>query len=230
MTPKDACKDAPLTHSPNWLHQLLPKLRAFFMLKFFAVWLLGALFFTGYFLTLKFPQFAVTTMPVTALDHWIKFSPSALALYVSLWFYVPLAPGLLDDKRELFDYYRAMIVLSLVGLLIFFFWPTASPRPDIDWSQFPSYGPLKKVDGSGNALPSLHAAFAVYTAMWMHRYLRRVAAPFAVQALNGLWCVGILYSTLATKQHVAVDIYAGSMLGWLAALLHVRWLRGRYAE
>ena len=39
---------------------------------------------------------------------------------------------------------------------------------------------------------------------------------------NWTWCTGIIYSTLATRQHVAVDVLAGLMLGVLAATLSLR--------
>ena len=35
--------------------------------------------------------------------------------------------------------------------------------------------------------------------------------------INGGWCAGIVYSTLAVRQHVAVDVLAGLALGVLAA-------------
>jgi membrane-associated phospholipid phosphatase len=40
--------------------------------------------------------------------------------------------------------------------------------------------------------------------------------------INGGWCSAIVYSTLATRQHVAVDIAAGLLLGGLAAWLSLR--------
>lgn len=39
---------------------------------------------------------------------------------------------------------------------------------------------------------------------------------------NWTWCIGIIYSTLATRQHVTVDVLAGLMLGVLAAYLPLR--------
>ena len=54
------------------------------------------------------------------------------------------------------------------------------------------------------------------------RLLRYLGAPHWLRALNWLWCLGILYSTLATKQHVAIDLYAGVALGLAVALLRPR--------
>lgn len=211
----------------DWARVLWRGFKAHFWLKMACAWLLALGFFPGYFLLLKFPLWPVTWMPVSAPDRWIGFWPGALWLYVSLWIYVPLAPGLLADRRELADYYRAMVVLSLGGLAVFLLWPTASPRPPIDWMQHPPFGPIIAADDVGNALPSLHAAFAVFTAIWLDRLLRRVDAPLWPRIANACWGLGILYSTIATRQHVAVDIAAGSALGWLAAALHAWWLRSR---
>jgi membrane-associated phospholipid phosphatase len=92
------------------------------------------------------------------------------------------------------------------------------PDADVDWSRHPSVAFLKSVDAAGNACPSMHVAFAVLSALWMQRLLSRMGAPRALQAVNGLWCLTILYSTLAIKQHVALDLYAGALLGAAIAL------------
>jgi membrane-associated phospholipid phosphatase len=52
--------------------------------------------------------------------------------------------------------------------------------------------------------------------------LRRFGAPLWMLIFNGAWCIGIVYSTLATRQHVAVDVLAGLLLGALAAYLSLR--------
>ena len=36
--------------------------------------------------------------------------------------------------------------------------------------------------------------------------------PAWVQALNMLWALGIVYSTLATRQHVLLDVLGGTLL------------------
>jgi hypothetical protein len=205
-----------------WHIQVGRRMRAHIVLKHVAIVALFVPFFAVYFLLLDYPVLAVTTVPRTGLDALVGFQPESLWLYASLWFYVPIAPSLIFDRRDLMTYYKAMIVLSVVAMFVFLVWPTASPRPDVDWTQFPAFGPLIEADGAGNALPSLHAAFAVFTAIWIDRLLRCVGAPGLLRMVSALWCVGILWSTLATGQHVAVDLYSGCALGWLAAELHRR--------
>lgn len=182
-------------------------------------------FFAVYFWVLNHPQFPVTIIPFTAVDRWLGFQPAALPLYLSLWFYVSLAPALIIDRRELWSMGVAWVALSAVGLGIFLFWPTTVPPSDIDWSQHPSIAWLKSTDAAGNACPSLHVAFAVFSAVWFERLLRQMNAKRWVRALNWLWCVGILYSTIATRQHVALDVLAGTVLGAIMGGVHLRWLR-----
>ncbi|SDS12950.1 PAP2 superfamily protein [Opitutus sp. GAS368] len=182
-------------------------------------------FFAAYFWVLRHPQFPVTLMPLTTVDRWIGFQPAALPLYLSLWFYVSLAPALLVDRRELASYGLACVALSVAGLGIFLLWPTAVPPPDVDWLQHPSFAFLKAADATGNACPSLHVAFAVFSAVWFERLLGRLGAGLAVHLLNWAWCLGILYSTIAIRQHVFLDVFAGAGLGALAAGAHLRWLR-----
>lgn len=208
-----------------WHRGLLPRAAALFWFKTGSACLIAVAFFSAYFALLDHPLFPVTPMPATALDRLIGFQPAALPLYVSLWLYISLPPGLLDTRRDLLRYYAGVAGLAITGLAIFLCWPTASPRPDIDWARYPMFGPLLAVDRAGNAMPSLHAAFAVFTAIWFDRLLRHPHDSGVVRAVNGLWCLGILYSTMATRQHVAVDVYAGIALGIAAAAVHGRFLR-----
>jgi len=179
-------------------------------------------FFAAYLYLLRHPLFRPTVMPLTPLDRWIGFEPAALVLYVSLWPYVALAPVLLVDARDLAAFAVAWIVLGATGLTIFLFWPTAIPPADVDWAVHPHFGFLKHLDAAGNACPSLHVAFAVFTAAWFRRLLAFLRAGPVIQVVNWLWCGAILYSTVATRQHVVIDVVAGALLGLAVAFLHQR--------
>ncbi|HEY0947411.1 MAG TPA: phosphatase PAP2 family protein [Opitutaceae bacterium] len=181
-----------------------------------------SVFFAGYFATLKSPLFPVTTIPLTAVDRWVAFRPESILLYVSLWIYVALPPALLRQKRELVGYGLAAAVLGTAGLGIFLFYPTTILRPNIDWTQYPAFAFLQEIDAAGNACPSLHVAFAVFSAFALDRVLRKAGGGRVLRFVNVAWCVGILYSTLATKQHVAIDLAAGTVLGFAAVALHRR--------
>jgi len=180
-----------------------------------------AAFFVGYFWVLHHPMADVTVMPLTAIDRMVPFRPEALLLYASLWVYVSIVPALLKNFRELSSYGVATLALSAIGLGIFLAWPTAVPQFEVDMTRHPSISVLRGVDRAGNACPSLHVAFAIFTGIWMDRVLREMQATRVVLVLNWLWCLGIVYSTIATRQHVFLDVIAGSILGAIIAALHL---------
>jgi len=200
------------------------------MLRFWPTKMIGSIvsmsaFFVVYFWILNHPLFPLTTIPRTFLDTLVPFFPPALFLYVSLWVYVPLAPSLLGTRRELWCYLLAAAALSVIGFAVFLLWPSSVPRPEPNAGAAPSLLYLKAVDASGNAFPSLHVAFAVFTALWLRRLLRDLGAGPLSRALNWAWCAGIVYSTLAIRQHVALDALAGAALGAAVALTHLRIMR-----
>lgn len=209
----------------NWLHQAGVRVFTWWPVKMAGTTLVMTVFFAAYFWVLKHPLFPVTTMPITAVDRLVAFRPEALPLYLSLWFYVSLAPALLIERREIVSYALATVGMSVIGLVIFLVWPTNVRWPDVDWSQHPAFAFLQSVDAAGNACPSLHVAFAVFTAVWLNRLLQQMGAGRLVRVFNWLWCLGILYSTVAIRQHVALDVIAGAGLGAIVAVMHLRWLR-----
>lgn len=184
-----------------------------------------ALFFGAYFYVLKHPAYPVVVMPVTAVDRLVPFQPLFFYLYITLWIYVSLPPALLVTRRELYRYGVAMAATCLAGLCIFYFWPTAVPVSDVDWALYPDMEFLKNLDAAGNACPSLHVATAVFSGIWLHHLLRGFGASPSMLFVNAIWCAGIVYSTMAVRQHVAVDVVAGLAFGVLAAVLSLRYHR-----
>lgn len=221
MTPRPAIP-AP------WYRQAAQVVTRHFYLKSIGTMIFISLFFSAYFYLLKHPAYPVTVMPFTLLDSLISFQPSALPVYLSLWVYVSLPPAFLATREELYGYGVAIALTCLAGLLVFYFWPTSAPAADIDWTRYPEMLFLKNMDASSNACPSLHVVTAFFSGIWLHHLLRRLAFPWWLLLINGAWCAAIVYSTLATRQHVAVDIGAGLLLGGLAAWLSLRYhMRGR---
>ncbi|GAB2889141.1 hypothetical protein GCM10027046_17020 [Uliginosibacterium flavum] len=206
----------------SWLKRFLRVLWPCFWLKAIGTSAFTTVFFLGYVHLLKHPYAPVTIMPRTLLDDWISFQPLALLPYVSLWVYVSTPPMFMVRHREIIAYGVRAAVLCGLGLAFFYLWPTAVPLADIDWARYPGVAFLKGVDAAGNACPSLHVATAVFSAIWLHQLLRAFGTGRMGLVFNWLWCLAIAYSTLATKQHVAVDVLAGAALGagvaWLSLL------------
>ena len=176
-------------------------------------------FFLAYIYLLKNPAFPVAIMPVMEVDRLVGFEPLALPAYLSLWTYVSLPPMLMLTRREVIEYGGWIGSLCLVALAIFYFWPSAVPPANIDWAKYPGVGFLKGVDAAGNACPSLHVATAVFSAFWLHWRLSSVGLGSGSRLFSACWCVAIVYSTMATKQHVAVDVVTGVALGGVVAWL-----------
>jgi membrane-associated phospholipid phosphatase len=93
----------------------------------------------------------------------------------------------------------------------------------MDWSQYPGMAFLKGIDASGNACPSLHVAPAVFSAFWLDWWFLSFGAGFGFRLISVTWCVAIVYSAMATKQHVAIDVVTGGILGWSFALGYRKW-------
>ncbi len=202
-----------------WYRQAAGVIPEHLVLKSIGTTVFISVFFFAYFHVLRHPAYPTTVMPVIWLDRLISFEPLALPAYLSLWLYVSLLPAFFATRPELYRYGLAMTLMCVFGLSIFYFWPTAAPAPDIDWTQYPEMDFLKNIDASGNALPSLHVATAVFSGVWFHHLLRRFGGPLWILMLNWTWCIAIIYSTLAVRQHVTVDVAAGLVLGGVAAWL-----------
>ena len=181
-------------------------------------------FFVLYLYTQHHPQAAVTQIPATALDDWIGFQAWALWLYLSLWVYTALPVALQPTFWTLARYGLWTGSLCALALAVFWWWPTSvsqavGQRPGASGMLAVLYA----VDTNGNALPSLHVAGAVFSAVVLATQLRAIAAPRWTHGLSVLWCAGIVYSTLAIKQHLLWDVLAGAALGVTLAALPWAW-------
>ena len=207
----------------TWIAQLWVRMRHLLALKVIGTTAFTWLFFIGYFHLLRHPVYPVTVMPLTALDTLIPFAPPALFAYLSLWFYVGIAPGLQLGFWELIVYGLWIGALCLTGLALFYFWPTQIPMLPRDVSGLPGFAMLQGVDAAGNACPSMHVAVAIFTALRIDEVLRRTTSPAWIRWTNTGWFLAIALSTLAVKQHVVLDVVAGAALGMVFVLPSMRW-------
>ena len=207
----------------TWVDRLTLRMRRHFLLKLVGTTVFVSLFFVGYLHVLHHPAFEVTVMPLTALDALIVFQPQALFAYLSLWLYLGIGPGLQLTFLELVAYAAWLSALCLVGLCIFYWWPTQVPALSFDVSVYAGFEMLKGIDAAGNACPSLHVAVAAFTLIRVRAVLRRIGAPIALGLCNAAWFAAIAWSTLATRQHVVLDVVAGALLGMAFAYPSLRW-------
>ena len=208
---------------PAWQAEVRQRLCAWWWLKGLGVTAFIWLFFLAYFELLKNPASPSTEVTLTALDHAVPFHPPWLWVYLSLWVYVSLAPALQRSFWPLLVYGLWAGALCLTGLTLFYFFPSHVPLVIQESSSFPGFELLRGVDAAGNACPSMHVAIAAFSAVSLNQLLRQAHTPAALRWLNAAWCVAIIYSTLAIKQHVVLDVVAGLLLSLPFAWAVVRW-------
>jgi membrane-associated phospholipid phosphatase len=214
----------------RWTVELGKRARRGFLLTLILTTFLTGVFFIGYFYVQRHPAHVPIIMPLSALDQMIPFQPQALLAYVSLWIYIGAGPGLQRTFAELAVYGLWVSALCIVGLAIFYFWPTQVPPLTLDATDFPGVAVLRRLDKTSNACPSMHVAVAIFTAVRLDEVLRSTRSPLPLRLLNAAWFLVIVYSTLAIKQHVVLDVAAGALLGLIFALPSLRWRPYAYRD
>lgn len=203
--------DSPVS-STRWLRALWLRCKTLWPLKLVGNTVATIGFFPLYFWIMKNAGQA-WVLPLTAFDRLIAFWPAVLPIYLSLWGYIALPVLLAKDKRELWSFSFGCAAMTAFALVVFWFMPTAIPNFTIDATPGTSLHFLKTVDSAGNAFPSLHVSFSVFACIVLARQLRDAAAPAWLRLFNVAWAVAIVYSTMAVRQHVLIDVLGGLALG-----------------
>ncbi len=168
-----------------------------------------------YFALQRLAPDPLRVIPEIWLDRVIGFDPAWTPLYLSVCALVPLSVLLANRDAQPKAFARGLAALCGVCFVGFVFVPAVGPRPsaEIIAGLEGAYPWLVSVDGARNAFPSLHAGLTVFC---MSFALRVTQAPFGLRALGWCWAAAVLYATLATKQHFALDVMVGGAVGALA--------------
>lgn len=148
-------------------------------------------------------------------DQLIPFNGNAVWIYMSIYLLMPIGPFLMNKRTEIARYAMGIVLIGALADIVFIFWPTVCPRPDPAGTVF-AYRTLVMIDNPFHACPSLHGAFAIFSALCAGRVLREMQKGFLWHGCVWLWAMLILLATLLTKQHMLADIVAGSALGCCA--------------
>lgn len=203
----------------EWPREIARRVLVLWPLKALGTSAFMALFFLAYFSILHYPIRNPAVMPQIALDRWIAFTPASYPVYVSLWVYVSLPPALMGNFRALLHHGLWVAALCLFCLALFWLFPTQTPDFGVDWSLYPALATIKGIDAAGNAFPSLHVASAVFSALWLDRLMSVITAPMWLRGISLAYCLAIGWSTMASLQHVALDVLAGAAVGLVFALV-----------
>ena len=155
----------------------------------------------------------VITMPSGRIDYLIPINFDFVWIYHS-WLLLPIAVGFLTNMWSLLKRFAwSIFAVNAVSFLVFVCLPTEAPRP-IDVANAPKlYLWTIQIDEPTNACPSLHASVTVLSSIFAIFVLGRFRWAWLGRAFTVLWAIGILWSTLATRQHVFIEIAIGSVLG-----------------
>ncbi len=199
------------------MKRLIHRLLAHWWLKLALGTALTLIFCAGYFGLQAHPLRPATTLSLSLIDRAVAFAPRWVWVYQSVYLLLPFA-WLCESKEQLRRYAWGFVIVMLVGFACFAFWPVAGPRPLVALADEPLYRVLVSYDTPLNSFPSLHLAWATYSACVAIAVTDGVLRRWLL-CLLPLWVALIGYATLATKQHYFVDLPPGIALGWLAQRL-----------
>jgi membrane-associated phospholipid phosphatase len=182
-----------------------------------------AIFFSFYFSIMNTPGSAVTIQTLTALDLLIPFQAQWFYVYASLWVYASIAPALMPNFLKLLEFGIFIALLCAIGLIIFYFFPTSVPYETGSLSNAALLKPLRDIDQTGNAFPSLHVACAIFCGLSLNTILRDIKSPPSIRYTNTAWCLAIIFSTLAIKQHTIIDVIGGIVLATTIHSIYRHW-------
>jgi membrane-associated phospholipid phosphatase len=203
---------------------IVSRLRTESALKLILLVVLNVWVYVPYLFLQRHHFFPATNMTSSFFDRRISFSDKAVWLYLSIYLLMPVGPFLMNSRKQIFRYAIGIVLISLFANIIFLFWPTFCSRPSFGGTNV-AYRTLTAIDNSFHAFPSLHAAFAVYSALCGGLVLREIGSRSFWRISLWFWAFLILYATLATKQHVVADIIAGGALGFgIYACVFKEWI------
>jgi hypothetical protein len=173
------------------------------------------------------PLFPATVMEPTAIDRAIPFVEGTSWIYLSYFLLLPIAVIAIPTSRDMNRFALDVAFIAILSSLVFMFYPTAVERPSGPATDL-AYRLVLAVDAPTNACPSLHASLGLYSALWCHRLLAGWRAAWLWRAGLWAWTTGILYATLALRQHVLADLLAGGSLAAVVYAMSGRWSLWRH--
>ena len=182
-------------------------LRRAFSGAILVIWILAP-----YLLLQQFAIRDIWWLQSTAFDDTIPIN------FHSLWFYYTFylllgTVGLVTERPVYLCYLYVIGWTAMVAHMTFLLIPNGLSRMEIHLPDAPIYYQwLANMDAPRNAFPSLHVALSVVAGI-----AACVSCRFNLVAKIGviLWIVGIIWSTIALRQHVIIDGIAGAVIAFI---------------
>ena len=168
----------------------------------------------------------------TVLDRMTPFLPFTVSIYwFSLLYFAIIFLLLARQERALAHrFFAADLLAKAVCLPFFLFLPTTNIRPDVSgnglWLSLMRL--LYQMDAPTNLLPSIHCLLAWICYLGV-RDMPKIGKD--AKAATFIAAIAVCASTLTTKQHVLVDVFAGVGLAELCyRLAGIETIRGAYSR
>lgn len=148
----------------------------------------------------------------TYLDDCINIHTPSVIVYILayLQWFLGLYYACKQDDKHFYFVLCSLTFASLIGFLIFVFYPTAIVQTPINGNSIfdKMLLLLRSCDGLTNALPSFHCMFSwlIYRTVKMKNKNRKL------NVCNFIFSILVFASTVLTKQHYCLDIPAGILL------------------
>jgi membrane-associated phospholipid phosphatase len=206
----------PAGSSADFANAIRRRFKAQWRLKLASGIVMNVVFWAGYLFLSRHALFPLHALQLTPLDEWAGFHPRGWVwAYESAFLLSGIVPWLIETREDVWRYVRGFAGMCVLSFVVFAIFPVASPRP-VELNAYPTTLFLTRWDGPFNAFPSLHAGCLVYVLGTVWKLFGRVC-PRLVKFFLVVWAVLILFATLATKQHYAIDLLAGGLVGAVAA-------------
>jgi membrane-associated phospholipid phosphatase len=151
----------------------------------------------------------------TIFDDMIPFTKIFVLPYV-YWFayiFIILLFFAVTDYKQYYRLLMSIIAGMFICIIIFYFFPTTVPRPDLEGNDGLS-NMVRYVYGHDNpydCFPSIHVLNSIIVTLFFYKYYKgKILSSLAVVS-----CVSITLSTLFIKQHYVLDAVASIILGTL---------------
>ena len=143
------------------------------------------------------------------IDSQIPFWPGAAAIYLTIVPMLLVAPFVLRDQASLLRLCCALLIETTAGALCFLLLPVDDIA--VQCCTQGLAGVLFQIADAlnlhNNNLPSLHVAFATTLALAFAIHSSRPG-----KLIMFLWVLALDVSTLVTRQHFVLDVFAGTLL------------------
>lgn len=149
----------------------------------------------------------------SSLDQSIPFVPQFLVIYIGCYLFWAVNYILIarQDRDSVYRFFTGDFLSRCICFVIYLIFPTTNTRPVLENAGFwnMAAGLLYRIDSADNLFPSIHCLVSWFCYIGIRG---RKEIPVWYQRCSMILAFFVFASTLLTKQHVIIDVFAGVLL------------------